>query len=59
MSKIKKDANLCKMINYRAKIMEAKNNGEQCATSMLPELAETDTCNIVACPRGIFNKNGD
>ena len=59
MSKIKKDANLCKMINYRAKIMEAKNNEEQCATSMLPELAETDTCNIVACPRGILNKNGD
>ena len=35
------------IVNYRAKVMDAKNNGEQCASTRILDLAETDTCNRV------------
>ena len=40
-------------------MLDTKKDGDQCATQRLLELEETDTCNVVACPRGILHKNGE
>ena len=47
--------NLVIIVFCRAKIADAKNNGEQCSTSRILELEETDTCNVIDCPPSMAN----